>query len=412
MRFTDYTRPIVAFTATIVLTCVAGITACTSTPTDSPMGAVAETQPAARAPAAPDDSPDGSEAGILENLVQLTHADRFHKAGEAYFSPDEKRIVFQAIEKPAHGTEPAEFYAMYVADLRIDDAGRITALRNIRQISPPGSANTCGWFDPMDANVVYFGSTLVPPTASAPPGYNRKSGRYKWMFPAEMQIVRTNIASATVTLEPVVDDPTAYCAEGALSPDGRHLVYCSLATGEGDLYVRDLSTGKTAMVVGKPGYDGGPFFSPDGKRICYRSDRHGNHLLQLFVADLAFDDGGSVTGIKREYQLTVNSHVNWAPFWHPNARHLIYTTSEMGHRNYEVYLIDADSGDLEGSTGSVRYGTRKRRITHADRADVLPVFNGDGTRMLWTSQRGESGRSQLWVADFVIDVDPPQESGQ
>ena len=31
------------------------------------------------------------------------------------------------------------------------------------------------------------------------------------------------------------------------------------------------------------GYDGGPFFSPDEKMICYRSDRQLNDLLQIYV---------------------------------------------------------------------------------------------------------------------------------
>ena len=97
--------------------------------------------------------------------------------------------------------------------------------------------------------------------------------------------------------------------------------------------------------------------------LVQKAGRSKPSMFKLFVADLTFDDNGSVTGIDREYQLTVNSHVNWAPFWHPDARHLVYTTSEMGHRNYEVFLIDADSGTLEGSPGPVRYGTRKRRIT-------------------------------------------------
>ena len=54
------------------------------------------------------------------------------------------------------------------------------------------------------------------------------------------------------------------------------------------------------------------------KRIVYRSDRRGNDLLQLYVADLASSmKQGSIVGIEKEYQLTDNEHVNWGPFWHP-----------------------------------------------------------------------------------------------
>ena len=55
-----------------------------------------------------------SEDTVLDNRVQLTFPDRFTKAGEAYFSPDGRRVVFQAVEAPASGSDP---YAMFVADL-------------------------------------------------------------------------------------------------------------------------------------------------------------------------------------------------------------------------------------------------------------------------------------------------------
>ena len=80
----------------------------------------------------------------------------------------------------------------------------------------------------------------------------------------------------------------------------------------------------------------------------------------------------------------------------------MYATSEVGHRNYEVFLIDADPGTMPTSPGPVRYGTTRTRVTHAPKADVLPAFNRDGTTMIWTSQRSSDGNSQLWVADFNL----------
>jgi TolB protein len=365
---------------------------------------------ASPAPAEMSEADDWREAerGILENHVQLTFPDRFVKAGEAYFSPGDARIIFQAIEVPEAGREADEFYAMFVADLARDRRGKITGLENIRRISPPGSANTCGWFDPIDPQRVFFGSTIVPPTTSHPPGYNRSTGRYRWMFPPEMRVVTVPLDRAdgtSASLEVVVGGGNAYTAEDALNADGRLLVYCSLVSGGGDLFIKDLLTGRVTPVVERKGYDGGPFFSPQGRRICYRSDRRGDNLLQLFVADLAFDDQGQVTGMAREYQLTDDGNVNWCPFWHPDGRHLVYSSSRLGHHNYEIFLIDADPGDLPGSTGSIKYGTDVRRVTHADGSDVLPVFNADGTLMMWTSRRGPEGSVQLWLADFVMDVD-------
>lgn len=343
------------------------------------------------------------EVPSIGEPVLLTSPDRFLKAGESYFDPDTKRIIFQAIEHPEEGQEPDDDYGMYVGYLTFDTNGIITGINQVQRISNAGSANTCGWFHPTDPSLVLFSTTMTPLVDEDTPGYQRGSGRYLWAFPPKMNITVFDID--TKKFSPLVTDDQHYLAEGSWSPDGRHILYCSLATGDGDIYITDLQTGATMLLVGKDGYDGGPFFSPDGKRIVYRSDRRGNDLLQLFVADLAFNDSGSITGIQKEYQLTDNEHVNWAPFWHPNSRFLIYTTSEVSHKNYELYVCDADSGEDSETT---RYGLRRRRITHADVFDGLPVFDSSGKWLMWTSKR-ETGTSQLWVAPFLFDLDsvPP-----
>ena len=352
-----------------------------------------------------------AEATRLPGPVQLTFREQFVKAGEGYFNPDATKVVFQAVPIPPAGVEPDEFYAMYVADVVRDRDGTISGLTNHLRVSPPGSANTCGWFHPSDPDLLYFATTVTPPTQESAPGYQR-SGRYRWQFPPEMRIVHMHLGrdgiGTAASLHPEVGSGQGYVAEGSVSPDGRHMVYASLENGgDSNILVRDLRSGNDVAVVTAPGYDGGPFFSPDGRRLCYRSDRRGDNLLQLFVADLEFDADGAISGMAREHQLTDNGHVNWAPFWHPAGRHLIYASSEVGHYNYEVFAVDADPGDLPGSepAGSLRYGTRRRRITDATGADVLPVFTTDGTWMMWTSKRGAAETSQLWASPFVMDLD-------
>jgi len=364
------------------------------------------------------------EHGILENHVQLTSEARFRKAGECYFSPDGTKIVFQAIERREDPAAEEAFYQMYVADLAFDE-GRVAGIENVLRLSPPGSSSTCGWFHPTEPGVVLFGCTVVPPSDPGRTGYQRESSRYTWQFPQEMDIVRCDLSKAdgsAATLERVVADPEAYLAEGVVRADGRYLVFCEHKVAEGssggDLFVLDLAGGGRLKVTGSRGYDGGPFFSPDGRRLCYRSDRRGDDLLQIFVSELAVDAAGDITGVEREFQLTDNVHVNWAPYWHPNGRYLIYTTSEMGHDNYEVFAIDADSGSESGTT---KYGTRRRRVTFAPKFDGLPVFNADGSLMMWTSQRGADHSSQVWIADFVMPLDragqeeqetPPEAAGE
>ena len=322
---------------------------------------------------------------------QITSSERFIKAGESYFSPDAKHIVFQAVERPTDGSDPEDFYAMYVGDVVTDAAGDITGLDNIRRVSPKGSANTCGWFHPTKPNTLIFASTVGAPTAENTPGYQRGTSRYRWAFPRETRIVEVDLAKADcspASLKNLEGDGKAYVAEGSISPDGRFLLFCSLESGEGDLYIRDLKTGKRTTVVNVPGYDGGPFFSPDAKRICYRSDRNNDNVLQIFIADLVFDKDGGVTGIANERQLTSGKDVvSWCPFFRPDGKTLIYGTSEMGHGNYEVFEVDIASG-------------QRRRVTEAQGADVLPVFSPDGKWMLWTGQRNDGKVSQLFVGRY------------
>lgn len=340
------------------------------------------------------------EVNNIGTPVLLTDPTVFLKAGESYFDPAGKRVIFQAIEHPEEGADPDDNYGMYLGDLTFDESGTITGLININRISNEGSSNTCGWFHPTEKSIVLFATTLTPLVEEDTPGYQRESGRYRWAFPPKMNIVSCDLAKNNAVTE-LVTDNEHYLAEGSWSPDSRHLLYCSLKSGDGDIYVTDLKTETTRLIVGDDGYDGGPFFSPDGKRIVYRSDRRGNDLLQLYVADLAFNEDGAIIGISSEHQLTDNVHVNWGPFWHPNGRFLIYATSEVGHHNYELYVCDADGGEHDGTT---RYGTRKRRVTHAEGFDGLPAFNALGNVLMWTSKR-LTNTSQLWTAPFIFDLD-------
>lgn len=331
---------------------------------------------------------------MLQRHVQLTFPDRFVKAGESYFSPDDQRIIFQAIEKPPEGQEPAEFYSMYVASVKRDATGHITGLADIRRVSPVGSANTCGWFHPKDPNIVLFGCTVTPPTNKETPGYQRGTGRYRWQFPPEMRIVQADLRTAdgtAGTLKTIVGDGNGYVAEGSVSPDGRWLLYTQVdPKTQGDLWIMDLGSGQKRPLVQAAGYDGGPFFSPDGNRIIFRSDRREDNLLQVFTADLVRDAQGNVTGVANERPMTNNQQVNWCPFYHPDGHHFVYGTSEIGHGNYEVFMRD---GRAPGHLA---------RITQAAGADVLPVFSHDGTLMMWTAQRGPEKSSQIWVADFDL----------
>lgn len=390
------------------------------------------------------------ERPLLSNPVQLTFPEGFVKAGEAYFdhqSPP-KWIVFQAVKTVRGAEAPSPFYAMFIAKLRYAD-GQIVGIESAEQISPEGSANTCGWFHPTQPYTVMYGSTLKVPIKNEKPGFRVGTRSYVWQFPDEMEIVQQHVRTLAedagtevvlmrghkglgVTAEAadfalwwtksgdvldktqVVFERPKYDAECSYSKDGRFILYTHVredrapdAKTDGDIWIYDAQTKRQHEIVRADGYDGGPFFSPDGKRICYRSDRKGDDVLQLFVADLKFEDGVPV-GIDRETQITDDEHVNWAPYWHPSGRFLVYGSSGAGHTNYEVFAVEVPP---MGAAGVDAKTLKKRRVTFAPGADILPVFSDDGRYMMWTSQRGAAAdgetkpSSQVWVAEFASDVD-------
>lgn len=355
------------------------------------VGGLTYADPPAATPAPPSRPPttapsDPREAAILSDRVQLTSG--FDKAGEAYFSPDMKWIIFQAFP---HGQS---HYQMYVAPLNWE-GDRITGAGKPTRISPDPSRNTCGFFSP-DGNTLIFASTAGKEVPDPKESAFQHGGRYRWDFPTGMEIFRADnwkseVAAAAgkdinLARHPLTNN-AVYDAEDAFSPDGKWICFCSQRTGGGDIYVMRSDGTHVVQITNAPGYDGGPFFSPDGKHLCYRSDRKENQLLQLFVADLAFDAEGNITGVSAEHQLTNNAFVNWCPYWHPDGQHLIYSTSKHGQANFELYAIRAD-------------GTHDTRITYSPGPDVLPVFSPDGKWMMWTCRRSPDNTTQVFVARF------------
>ena len=61
--------------------------------------------------------------------------------------------------------------------------------------------------------------------------------------------------------------------------------------------------------------------------------------------------------IEREFQITDNGQVNWAPYWHPSGNFIVYGSSEEGHQNYEVFAVEVDRGVMEAAAKSTDAAT-------------------------------------------------------
>lgn len=377
------------------------------------VGGCAPSQPATTLP---EPTPAQREAEVLSDITQLTFARDFERAGEAYFSQDMRSVVFQAVPKAQKGKPAETGYQMYVARINYVE-GRPVGLILVTRVSPPGSRNTCGWISD-DGSTLMFASTAgKDDPEEASPGYQRQGSRYRWAFSKGMEIyavrdwqrkVRFDASEGFLNFalpENRLTDNDAYDAEGSYSPDGKWVIFCSdrpakvegeipepAATQPGEPVARPkqlwaMRSDGTGLVqlTATPGYNGGPFFSPDGRRLVYRSDRKGNDLLQVFVSDIVRDRSGNITGLANERPITDDAHVNWGPYWTPDGRRVVYSTSKVSHTNYEIFSRRAD-------------GSRETRLTFAAGPDVLPVISPDGKWMMWSSRRGNDTTTQVYIA--------------
>ena len=325
------------------------------------------------------------EAGHLGNLHQVTFG--LPRAGEGYFSPDGKWIVYQAypIGYP--------FYQIYVQKL---------GEKVPRRISPGRGRTTCSYFT-VDGKKVLFASAHTDPHLDftelkarqlAAQGGRR---RYQWDFDKHMDIYVSNFDGTGIKR---LTDTPGYDAEGNYSTDGKQIVFTSTRDGDPDLYIMNADGSHVRQLNNAPGYDGGPFFSPDGKWVIFRSDRHKEHMLQLFAISA---DG------KYKVQLTQNlAEVNWCPFFHPSGKYLIWSNADYSHGRgtFNLFTMEIESTDTSFTGGKVT------QITFHQKADVLPVFSPDGKKMMWTSTRTEDGTSQLWIADWLRETNQTAASSK
>jgi len=345
------------------------------------------------------DTPSHTESDLLSNGRQLIFAGE--RSGEGYFSADGTKLIYQS-EREADNP----FYQIYMLDLETGDTTRV---------SPGTGKTTCGWIHP-DGNMALFASTHDDPDALAEMQAEidfRNSGetrRYNWDYDPYYDLFAVSLEGERDADGNLVDaeyvnltNALGYNAEGSYSPDGAKIAFASnrhaygatpdeiLLEGEAaetfefdpssqmDIYLMDADGSNVERLTDVEGYDGGPFFSPDGTQIVWRRFNLEGDKAEVWTMAL---DGSEAK------QLTRLEAMSWAPYFHPSGEYIVFTTNLHGYGNFEIYMVDA-AGEKE-----------PLRVTFTDGPDVLPVFSPDGDRLAWSTRRGADGKSQLFIADW------------
>src|SRR6478609_7430964 len=225
------------------------------------------------------------------------------RSGEGYFSPDGRKLIFQSEREAGN-----PFYQQYILDLETGETTRV---------SPGKGKTTCGFFQP-GTDRVLFASTHSDPEAESKQKAEldfRASGkqrRYSWDYDATFDIFSAKQDGS----DPVnLTHTPGYDAEGSYSPDGKQIVFCSLraafpleklpaaqrdrydkdASSFGDIYLMNADGSNLRRLTDAPGYDGGPFFSPDGQRIVWRHFDESGVIADVWTMKLDGSDKQRVT---------------------------------------------------------------------------------------------------------------------
>ena len=316
------------------------------------------------------------EARHLGNTRQVTAG--LPRAGEGYFSPNGEWVVYQAypIGYP--------FYQIYVQ--KLDE-------REPRRLSPGRGRTTCAYFTP-DGKQILFASSHTDPNIERTEHLAREEAaaggrrRYQWDFDPHMDIYVANFDGTG--LKRLTEAP-GYDAEASYSSDGKQIVFTSTRDGDPDLYIMNADGSNVRQLTDVDGYDGGPFFSPDDKWVIFRSDREEKDMLQIYAVSV---DGRHTVQLTNDLKT-----VNWAPYFHPSGKYIIWTMADYSRgprfATYNLYTMEIETSDSTFKGGKVE------QITSGKSADILPVFSPDGKKLMWTSTRAEDGSSQLFIADWL-----------
>jgi len=298
------------------------------------------------------------ETRHLRNIRQLTFGGQ---NADAYFSADDRMLIFQP-----------------------------------QVVSTGKGRTTCGYIFPSGDKILYSSTHAASPECPPKPDYSRG---YVWPIYSTYTIYTAKLDGSG--LRPLTHAP-GYNAEATITRDGKHIVFTSTRNGDLDIYTMDADGGNVTQLTHELGYDGGPFWSADGKKIVYRAEhpktpeeiadyktllaqgliRPGN--LEIWVMNA---DGSN------KHQVTNNGAANFAPFFHPDGRRIIFASNMADPKNgrdFDLYMINEDGTGLE-------------RITYYPDFDAFPMFTSDGKRLVWASNRNGKAphETNIFIADWV-----------
>ena len=320
----------------------------------------------------------------LINTKQLTeNGDN----GEAYFSSDDSRLIFQS---KRNGDGCDKIYTMTIDG------------EDIKPIPHSDGAYTCSYYSIND-EFIFFSSTMQD-GVQCPLVYKDPNPR-KYIWPLRnFDIYRLSQNKDLKNLT----NSEGYDAEATVHPFEEKIIFTSLRDGDIDLYEMDYDGNNLKRITSDFGYDGGAFYSPDGTKIVWRGwypknekeiIQWKNNIKKNYIESVPLDIFIADRDGKNKIQLTNNGATNWSPSWHPSGEYIVFSSNkddwldefDSYGPNFELYLMQISTGKLT-------------RLTYNTTFDSFPVFSKDGSKIVYSSNRNAENPRQtnIFISDFIL----------
>src|SRR5574343_408774 len=296
----------------------------------------------------------------LKNIKQLTFGG---DNAEAYFSPKGDKLTLQVTNK-AFGVSCDQIFML---DLQAQEFNE----KSLQLVSTGKGRTTCSYYMPDGQHILYASTHSADHACPAPP--KPIDGKYLWAIYPEFDIY---IADLKGNITKQLTNTPGYDAEAVVSPDGKKITFGL-------------------------GYDGGCFFSHDSKKLVFRSSRpktaeaikeYKDLLAQNLVAPSEMEihtcniDGSDLK------QITHLGKANWAPYFHPSDKNIIFSSNHHSTRGYDfqLFMIDIDGENLQ-------------QITWNSEFNAFPMFSPDRKKLVFSSNRMQSKprETNVFIADWV-----------
>jgi len=183
----------------------------------------------------------------------------------------------------------------------------------------------------------------------------------------------------------------------AYSPDGKKIAFSGYVGSQDDIFLYDIASGQVTNVTNDKFFDGSPVFSPDGKWLVYSSVVSG--YAKLFKLNLA--------NPAERYQLTTGSWNDIDAWFSPDGKRIFFSSDKQTGRNVEkaVEILEKaeDKAKRQGDTpppdptNFAAYNIYSLNLENGDLLQYTDVVGGCFTPVVFI---GQNNRERMVFASY------------